>query len=73
MQGEVAPNARIQRLGMAYYIILESFRGWASRRLNEIEEELQKLAHDPARWRERLQLRREARRLGRLLHQGGGS
>jgi len=64
---------RRRRLAAAYNVVLTSFRSWAEARLAEIEEELTDLAGDPARWRERLQLRRERRRLRRLLHQGGGS
>jgi len=66
-QTDVSPAERARRLAAAYSLVLERFGTYASRRLAEIDDQLARLAGDPAAWRERLALRREKRYLLRLL------
>ena len=70
---ESVSDERSRRLTVAYNVVLQRFSQWAEARLSEIDDQLEALRGDPGAWRERLQLRRERRRLRRLLRQGGGS
>lgn len=61
------PNPDSSSLAAVYGLVIRRFSQWAEERLAEIEEELARLAGDPAAWQRRLALRREKRYLKRLL------